>query len=353
MARDLNRLFDDIRRSRDVFVTQDGRIEDSREARENENAERRDSGASRPRVSLKPEAFAADVEAPLSVSLDALTAIHAEAALHTGETGGIVVGPKARCITEFIPSGRAAKRTRSSYVLDPSHLQPLLNKAQDRGLVFLGIWHSHPEGVPTLSATDRGTAERMLGDKDYGLDEVVLPLSVRAVGGFETRFFVIQRGRDAVIEPKVVVVSGEQKAQPSASAEVESVPWAFIATPAGARRLRTEQDELTRRGFATRVRATKIGMAFLVTKGPLDIAFLFPPEYPVAPPLVEARLANDPIPIPIASRRALRTWTSRSTLIEIARGIERATQDEPPPRTPGVLTRLGAALGFASLKGAA
>lgn len=349
MARDLNRLFDDIRRSRDVFVTQDGRIEDAQEAQDNEKDERRETGASRPRVNLKPEVFAAESErgAPLSVSLSALAAIHAEASRYPGETGGIVVGPRTRCITEFIPSGSQAERTRSSYVLDPAHLQPLLDDATNRGLAFLGIWHSHPVGVPELSGTDRDTAARMLGDRDYGLAELVLPLSVRTKRGFETRFFIIKKEGGAVVQPEVVVVSGESPPAPTGK-PVEALPWDFVATAAGGRRLKNEQDALARCGFATRARRTKLGMAFLVSKGPLDIAFLFPPEYPLAPPVVEARCLNERVELPLSVKRAVRNWSSRSELLELARAIERAGNTADTPQAQSVLTRLGQALGFAA-----
>lgn len=352
MARDLNRLFDDIRRSRDVFVTQDGRVEDADESHENETKERRETGTPRPRTSLKPEVFAGGNALPLSVSLDVLTAIHAEAAQHPGETGGLVVGPTRRCITEFIPSGKGAERTRSSYVLDPSHLQPRLDEAANRGLSFLGIWHSHPEGVPDLSGTDRETAARMLGDKDYGLDEVVLPLSVRTRSGFETRFFLIEGGSDAVVEPQVVVVSGGA-APPLAAANASVAPWEFVSTAAGSRRLKSEQEALTRAGFDTRVRRTKAGVGFFVVTGALDITFLFPPEFPLAPPMVEARIADERVELAAIVKRALRAWTSRSTLVEVAKAIEKSLGTEGPPPATGVLRRLGTALGFAGTKEAA
>jgi hypothetical protein len=57
MARDLNRLMDDIRRSREVFVTPEGEVEERGEAEEKARQEQSTEGAARPRTKLKPEVF--------------------------------------------------------------------------------------------------------------------------------------------------------------------------------------------------------------------------------------------------------------------------------------------------------
>ncbi len=60
MARDLNRLFDDLRSSRGVFITRNGDVEDAEEAAEKNRQE--EQGERRPRrpVQLKPEVFGRD-----------------------------------------------------------------------------------------------------------------------------------------------------------------------------------------------------------------------------------------------------------------------------------------------------
>ncbi len=188
----------------------------------------------------------------------------------------------------------------------------------------------------------------MLGDTDYGLAEVILPLSVRTKTGFETRFFIIKRESDAIVQPEVVVVSGESPPPAPIGTPIEATPWDFVATTAGGRRLKNEQDALIRHGFATRARRTKLGMAFLASKGPLDIAFLFPPESPAAPPVSEARRMNERGARPVAVRRAVKNWSSRSELAALARAIERTGNSADAPQVQGVLTRLGQALGFAA-----
>jgi hypothetical protein len=197
MARDLNALFQDLQNSREVYVTQDGRVERAEEATENERREEANEGAPRPRTQLKPEIFGGKV--PLTVFDGFFPLAHATAAKFAGETGAIGVGPDPFTITELIPAGPRAKRSESSFQLDPEYLQPLLDEAESRGLFFNCVWHSHPEGCPGPSAIDRDAARAMLNDPDWGLSgHVYLPISVRESVGFETRFFVAE-GFDARI----------------------------------------------------------------------------------------------------------------------------------------------------------
>jgi len=191
--RDLNRLFENLHQAREVFVTEDGQLEDAPTAARNEQAEQAGVVPPKERTRLKPEVWGSGglARPAVRVTLAALNAMHEEAARHPGESGGILVGPDPFTVSEFIASGPDAKRTTASYELDVAHLQPRLDEAQDRGLVFVGVFHSHPSRHPTLSALDLATARSIVTDPDWCARSLVLPLAVRYRGGFETVFYVI------------------------------------------------------------------------------------------------------------------------------------------------------------------
>lgn len=59
MARDLNRIMEAVRAQRDVYVTDEGFVEDAQEATENAAQEIARQGESRQRTQLKPAVFGA------------------------------------------------------------------------------------------------------------------------------------------------------------------------------------------------------------------------------------------------------------------------------------------------------
>ncbi len=315
MATDLNRLMADIRNSREVFVTEDGGIEDADEARANAVREEQTEGAPKPRTRLKPEIFGGEPP-EVRVRASVIDAMHAEAHRHAGETGGILVGPEPRHVTELIPSGPDARRSGASYELDVEHLQPLLRNAEDRGLAFLGIWHSHPEGFNELSATDRTAARSILRDPDWNVTELLLPLSVRRGKGFETSFFLAD-GDDATIRSLRLILSSGTKL----CAATTEGPWAFAGsfadTPYGKARLCDDKAQLEAAGWKV---TAKHGQSFLlvVERADVTLYLLLPREYPFSPPDV-LRTESERVAVVDARKiPELAAWSSRRSLVEIA-----------------------------------
>lgn len=349
MPQDLNRLFSDVRNARDVFVTRDGEIETSEDREANERSELRHDGDIQGRVRLKPEAFAGEA---VAVKMEVLHALHAEAARHDGETGGLLVGPRDRVVTEFLPSGDAARRSKSSYELDVSHLQPLLDGALRRGLRFLGVWHSHPLGVSDLSAADLKTADGMLEDPDYGLNELLLPVSCRTRGGFETRFFIVTKTCETIVTPTLTLVAhgGDDSIPATIKATSERAtersperPWNFLGTAPGLKRLSDEREQLEQAGWSAAIRRLDGGYAMLADSQGIAVALLFPPEFPIAPPAMRVELDGKCVPMPAPVTRRLRTWSSQSTTLSLVRACARALRPQKPR---GALTRLATALGL-------
>ena len=325
MARDLNRLFDDIRQSRPVYITQDGQVEDADEAEQNADQEELAQGAPRPRTQLKPEVFG---EQPaITVHTSVIDHMHEEAQKHPGETGGIVIGPDESTITELLASGPDAERSSSSYVLDHDYLQPLLDKAEERGLRFLGIWHTHPEGSVEPSNIDRDTARRVLSDPDYDVSRLLLPLSVRRGEGFETRLFVAEGDEPDLRAASIILCSGSAACDdaPEAEtrlggAEASSLSQSFPGPRFVRARLRADQLELERRGWSVTLRRlgkTPSWTMSLVRRG-VRLVVQFPVEYPISPPEVLVQHGRSLWPVPYCRLPETDRWSSLRSLADVA-----------------------------------
>lgn len=53
---------------------------------------------------------------------------------------------------------RTGQNPQTHYQIDPLDFLRLDREAQSRGLDVIGVWHSHPDGSATPSATDRALA---------------------------------------------------------------------------------------------------------------------------------------------------------------------------------------------------
>ncbi|MFI5297838.1 MAG: Mov34/MPN/PAD-1 family protein [Polyangiales bacterium] len=329
MARDLNKLMDDLRKSRSVFVSREGNVEDETEAQDNARRETARDGAPRPRTKLKPEIFGASSEA-IRIPIAIVDAMHAEAARFEIETGGILVGPRPNDVTGFIPSGASAERTSASYQLDVEHLQPLLAEAEAKGLRFLGIWHVHPEGVDELSSTDLRAARAILGDPDWGVDELLLPLSVRVGGGFDTRFFRVARGANGIERPEVVI-RGVGSLRTTEHAPTAQADRPALASPDA---LRVAADIVLLREFGWNVRrlASRGDQTSLeLSNERVRLTVQLPPEYPLSPPTVwvsDGSVMRGVVVVPIrltpSELPETDRWSSLHSLATVANEAERA-----------------------------
>jgi proteasome lid subunit RPN8/RPN11 len=313
MARDLNRLMEDVRNAREVYVTEDGQVRDVEEG-EREAREQAERGE-RPRTAtkLKPVAFAGE-GAVVRIAERVLDRMHEEANRFPGETGGIVVGPRPREITGLIVSGPEARRTSATYELDATYLQPLLDRAHAAGEGFLGVWHSHPRGCASLSSQDKRTAGTILGDTDWGVDEVLMPLSVRTAHGFETEVFLAAGKPAEIASVRTLVVSGiaPRKSEEHTARHI---------------RVRRDRAEIEALGFEVATRSIEDGALLLsAKKGSRAVHFVLPEEYPTSPPEVLVDDGGQMQEIGPDVAPALALWSSRRSLTEIleaARGPRR------------------------------
>lgn len=61
-------------------------------------------------------------------------------------------------VERLIPLPNVAASAERRYEMDPAGLLSLHRRSQDEGLEILGYYHSHPEGRPAPSETDRAAA---------------------------------------------------------------------------------------------------------------------------------------------------------------------------------------------------
>jgi integrative and conjugative element protein (TIGR02256 family) len=109
------------------------------------------------------------------------------------ETGGLLVGRRVwfedkpfLVVVHATGPGRQALHQPVSFSPDTHFIQQELDRicedyASRLGLQvgYIGEWHKHPLGYPTLSGNDVKQAQAILEDPDYGLEwaELVLPVA--------------------------------------------------------------------------------------------------------------------------------------------------------------------------------
>jgi integrative and conjugative element protein (TIGR02256 family) len=78
---------------------------------------------------------------------------------------------------------RTDERTRTSFRSDPVSAQQEIDRCVERGLVYLGEWHTHPESRPTASSTDRDAFTRLLGRSSLRVNALLLLIQGTGDGG--------------------------------------------------------------------------------------------------------------------------------------------------------------------------
>lgn len=121
----------------------------------------------------------------VTLSSGALAVISAEASASADglETGGILLGHDdgdSMYVTVAGGPGARAARERHRFLRDLGHAQRLADDAYDSdGSVWVGEWHTHPDGPPEPSEVDLSTYATHLADDRLGFDRflslIVLP----------------------------------------------------------------------------------------------------------------------------------------------------------------------------------
>lgn len=102
---------------------------------------------------------------------------HRQRRICASEAGGQVFGTvtaKAVRVLEAYGPRRTDERTRTSFRSDPVAAQHDIDSCAERGLVYLGEWHTHPEPRPNASPTDLDAFTRLLGRSSLRMNTLLL-----------------------------------------------------------------------------------------------------------------------------------------------------------------------------------
>lgn len=72
-------------------------------------------------------------------------------------SGGPVTGMAGFLAVGYHPVGNTAG-DQNSFIMDPHHLGAVLRDIEARGLMAIGVFHTHPRGEPVPSVADAGSA---------------------------------------------------------------------------------------------------------------------------------------------------------------------------------------------------
>jgi integrative and conjugative element protein (TIGR02256 family) len=85
-----------------------------------------------------------------------------------------VVSDETVCVLEANGPGPLDERTRASFRSDPVAAQRDIDLRADRGMLYLGEWHTHPEAQPTASAMDIDAFSRLLRKSEVRVSSLLL-----------------------------------------------------------------------------------------------------------------------------------------------------------------------------------
>jgi integrative and conjugative element protein (TIGR02256 family) len=128
-------------------------------------------------------------ESRLWIAASVLRSLDAEATDRTpNETGGILLGywsaaGREAVVSDWIGPGPRARHARTSFIPDHEYQEAELARRYARSgrmLSYLGDWHTHPKGAPTLSARDIRTLRRIATTAEAGAPT---PVMVVLAGG--------------------------------------------------------------------------------------------------------------------------------------------------------------------------
>jgi hypothetical protein len=204
--------------------------------------------------------------------------------------------------------------------------------------------------VDELSSTDRRAAKRMLRDKDWGVDRLVLPLTVRRPSGFITDFFIAEGCPDLIQKAEIAIESAATEAR---------VPPDLLTRPVrpfeplfpirmGRDRVAHDLRELRKGGWSATIRVGP-GPCFIIVAARMqaEIIFRLPPEYPMSSPGIAVRIDDTIKELKAADLPEAPRWDSTCSIAALAelvwRSLDLAPTQAPSRRT--LRQRLGGIVG--------
>ena len=244
------------------------------------------------------------------------------------ETAALVVGPDRYTVTDVIACGPDAQRAWATCSLDPDYLNPLLDAARARGLIWNAILHVHPDHAPNPSETDREAVRDLLNDPETGLGESVLfPITMRtARQGCETRFFLAEGKRTTFRQIQPVIMGDDAVSVSEANASQSLADALSVHRDA---RVWRDLDELAAAGFTPSYRTTPEGSRLIrATRRAVSLVLMIPPEYAFAPPEVYVEEAECLRLVPLRDLPSLLGWSSLRSLVDLANEAAKSVEDD-------------------------
>lgn len=339
-TRSIRELVQQVQRGEPI-VREDGTIETGAEAIQHAEEEEAEAGQPRRRMQVKKTTFGSvlrPARAEHRVEESVLRQFSVLAAMFPGvETGALGIGPDPFTLSELIPAGPSADRSPGSFGLDPDFLNPLLEKARQRGRCLNCVWHVHPEGCHEPSMIDRQAARELLNDPATGLDgQLLLPISARTKAGVTTRFFVAE-GRDARIRmtSPAVIARGTTPACTLPGNQAWGVAFLDALLDARCdRRLADDIAGLQAAGFNAERRGDRDACRFIrAERKGTALWFAVPKEFPASPPRVFAEDGGSLQEVSTHEMPSLVGWSSISDLVMLAVEAEASTVAASAPES--------------------
>lgn len=86
------------------------------------------------------------------------------------------------CITEATGPYTGDERSRDRYRSHPAAAQKAINDQHNRGLLYLGEWHTHAEDYPSASALDEDAMRRLINSSLLNSNTLLMMIVGRAQG---------------------------------------------------------------------------------------------------------------------------------------------------------------------------
>ena len=271
------------------------------------------------------------------ITRSAVETIHRESISAFGigkETGGILIGPAPTDETIIITSatgpGHDGKCASSaSWQTDPDYLNGELKMAREEnpGVNLRGFWHRHPGQMSHPSTQDLWEARKILADKKhYKLDgKLIMPIVTVAQERVTIHAYYITDEELRFEEISLEVIPDSDKVLKSLLASKKAVEVEEESNLGfwqdGAGRLKAELCRLKDAGYEASARLLDDGACCIEAKESGDgkaTLFLLPREYPLNPPRVFVKRAEDIRELEADSTSPLLRWSSTFHLAELA-----------------------------------
>lgn len=117
------------------------------------------------------------------------------------EVGGVLAGywnGESAVVTDIVGPGPNARHSRTRFLPDHAFHETRIDEiydASEGASVYLGDWHTHPEGPPALSYLDKRTLRSVGNDADAHCPMPIMVLAAWSSGSWTLQSFTLAPAR--------------------------------------------------------------------------------------------------------------------------------------------------------------